>query len=76
MRCCASAVSSAGRSAPAENPFTRGVDRTRFAEFYADLDARDKVETVMESVAVGPITYTGQAELPQDIDNFRRRCAA
>src|SRR5262245_34675644 len=30
------------------NPFTRGVDRTRFAEFYAELDARDKVETVME----------------------------
>jgi 5-methyltetrahydropteroyltriglutamate--homocysteine methyltransferase len=57
---------SAGR-----NPFTRGVDRTRFAEFYADLDARDKVETVMDSVAVKPITYTGQAELAQDIDNFQ-----
>jgi 5-methyltetrahydropteroyltriglutamate--homocysteine methyltransferase len=53
-----------------KNPFTRGVDRTRFAEFYADLDSRDKVETVMDSVAVKPITYTGQAELKQDIDNF------
>src|SRR2546428_6125636 len=53
------------------NPFTRGVDRTRFAEFYAELDSRDKVETVMDSVAVGPITYTGQAELQQDIDNFK-----
>src|SRR6266851_893914 len=53
------------------NPFTRGLDRTRFAEFYADLDSRDKVETVMDSVAVGPITYIGQAELQQDIDNFR-----
>jgi 5-methyltetrahydropteroyltriglutamate--homocysteine methyltransferase len=52
------------------NPFTRGVDRTRFAEFYADLDSRDKVETVMDSVAVAPIRYTGQAELAQDIDNF------
>ena len=52
------------------NPFTRGLDRTRFAEFYADLDSRDKVETVMDSVAVGPITYIGQAELQQDIDNF------
>src|SRR5215813_1702821 len=53
------------------NPFTRGVDRTRFAEFYAELDSRDKVETVMDSVAVAPITYTGQAELQQDIDNFK-----
>ena len=55
----------------AVNPFTRGQDRTRFAEFYADLDSRDKVETVMDSVAVGPITYTGQAELQADIDNFK-----
>jgi 5-methyltetrahydropteroyltriglutamate--homocysteine methyltransferase len=53
-----------------KNPFTRGLDRTRFAEFYADLDSRDRVETVMDSVAVGPITYTGEAELAQDIDNF------
>ena len=53
------------------NPFTRGVDRTRFAEFYADLDSRDKVETVMDSVAVAPITYTGTAELAQDIDDFK-----
>ena len=53
------------------NPFTRGVDRTRFPEFYAELDARDKVETVMDSVAVKPITYTGQEELKRDIDNFR-----
>ena len=53
------------------NPFTRGVDRTRFADFYAELDARDKVETVMDSVAVAPITYAGAAELEQDIDNFK-----
>src|SRR3954471_57293 len=37
--------------------FRLGLDRTRFAEFYADLDSRDKVETVMDSVAVAPITY-------------------
>src|SRR5215471_5390015 len=53
------------------NPFTRGVDRTRFAEFYAELDSRDKVETVLDSVVVAPITYAGQAELQQDIDNFK-----
>ena len=55
----------------AVNPFTRGQDRMRFAEFYADLDSRDKVETVMDSFAVGPISYTGQAELQLDIDNFK-----
>ncbi len=53
------------------NPFTRGLDRTRFAEFYADLDARDRVETVTDSVVVAPITYTGQSELRQDIDNLK-----
>src|SRR5262249_50269002 len=55
------------RSFAGGNPFTRGVDRTRFAEFYAELDSRDKVETVMDSVVVAPIIYTGQAELQQDI---------
>ena len=58
------------------NPFTRGVDRTRFPEFYAELDARDKVETVMDSVAVKPITYAGQEELKRDIDNFRSALSA
>ena len=36
-------ASSAGRSAPSDNPFARGADRTRFAEFYEELDARDDV---------------------------------
>ena len=53
------------------NPFARGADRTRFPEFYAELDARDKIETTMDSVAVAPIRYTGQALLQKDIDNFK-----
>jgi 5-methyltetrahydropteroyltriglutamate--homocysteine methyltransferase len=53
------------------NPFARGADRARFAEFYAELDSRDRIETVLDSVAVGPVTYTGQAELAQDIDDFK-----
>ena len=53
------------------NPFARGADRTRFPEFYAELDARDKIETTMDSVAVSPIKYTGQALLQKDIDNFK-----
>jgi 5-methyltetrahydropteroyltriglutamate--homocysteine methyltransferase len=53
------------------NPFKRGADRTKFAEFYAELDAADGVATTSNSVCVGPIKYTGQAELQRDIDNFK-----
>lgn len=53
------------------NPFKRGADRTKFAEFYAELDAKEVVSTTTEAICVGPITYTGQAELQRDIDNFK-----
>ena len=56
---------------PGANPFTRGVDREHFAEFYAELDAREGVATTVEAVCVGPISYTGHAELARDIDNFK-----
>jgi len=55
----------------AGNPFTRGADRIRFSEFYKELDARDHVETITDTVAIAPIRYTGQALLQQDIDNFK-----
>ena len=53
------------------NPFKRGADRTQFSEFYAELDAHDGVATTVEAICVGPIEYTGQAELQRDIDNFK-----
>jgi 5-methyltetrahydropteroyltriglutamate--homocysteine methyltransferase len=56
---------------PGANPFTRGVDREHFAEFYAELDAREGVATTIEAVCVGPVSYTGQAELALDIANFK-----
>jgi 5-methyltetrahydropteroyltriglutamate--homocysteine methyltransferase len=56
---------------PGENTFQRGADRERFADFYAELDAREGVSTTLDSVCVGPITYTGQALLQKDIDNFK-----
>jgi 5-methyltetrahydropteroyltriglutamate--homocysteine methyltransferase len=56
---------------PGANPFTRGVDREKFADFYAELDSREGVVTTMDAVCVGPISYTGQAELQRDIDNFK-----
>ena len=33
----------------AANPFKRGADRTRFAEFYAELDAKEAVATTTEA---------------------------
>jgi 5-methyltetrahydropteroyltriglutamate--homocysteine methyltransferase len=56
---------------PGGNPFARGADRTRFAEFYAELDSREAPATITESICVGPIAYTGQAALQCDIDNFK-----
>jgi 5-methyltetrahydropteroyltriglutamate--homocysteine methyltransferase len=63
------------------NPFARGADRTRFAEFYADLDAASGPATsagaaVGVAVCVAPIRYTGQAELELDIRNFKAALAA
>lgn len=54
-----------------DDPFARGADRTRFSEFYEELDARDGRATTSESVCVGPIAYTGQDELQTDIANFK-----
>ncbi len=56
---------------PGGNPFQRGADRERFADFYAELDAREGVSTTFDAVCVGPIVYTGEAELQRDIDNFK-----
>jgi 5-methyltetrahydropteroyltriglutamate--homocysteine methyltransferase len=63
------------------NPFSRGADRTRFAEFYAELDAAEGPPatagaTGALAVCVGPIRYTGEAEIERDIANFRAALAA
>ena len=62
--------------APGESRFARGADRSRFAEFYAELDAASGPPasagaSVGEAVCVAPIRYTGQAEVQRDIDNFK-----
>src|SRR3954465_15443729 len=62
---------------PGANPFARGADRERFAEFYAELDSADKSggaatsagAAVGQAVCTGPIKYTGQEELQLDIQN-------
>jgi 5-methyltetrahydropteroyltriglutamate--homocysteine methyltransferase len=62
--------------ARAANPFARGADRARFAEFYAELDAADGPPatagaTGSLAVCVAPIEYTGHAEIQRDIANFK-----
>ena len=44
-----------------------GLDRNRFKEFYAELDARDPPANPETVVCVGPVAYTGQAQLARDI---------
>ena len=61
---------------PGEHGFNRGADRARFADFYRELDAADGPPAAVGAsagiaVCVGPISYTGQAELQRDIDNFK-----
>ena len=63
----------------ATDPFARGLDRERFPEFYAELDAHDRAQgrfdggsgRQYESVCVAPIAYTGHDTLQRDIDNFK-----
>jgi 5-methyltetrahydropteroyltriglutamate--homocysteine methyltransferase len=67
--------------APGANPFARGADRARFAEFYAELDAGEGPPASAGAggslaVCVGPIEYTGQEELQRDIANFKAALAA
>src|SRR5690348_9141446 len=54
------------------NPFNAGADRSRFREFYAELDARQGPSSDWESVCTGPITYTGVAALQRDIDDLKQ----
>jgi len=66
---------------PGANPFARGADRARFPDFYAELDAADGPPatagaTGALAVCVGPIRYTGQAQISRDIANFKAALSA
>ena len=62
-------------SASGRDPYAYGADRTKFQEFYEELDSHDGGARGGDAVCVGPITYTGQAELQRDIDNFKAALA-
>ncbi|HYG54601.1 MAG TPA: cobalamin-independent methionine synthase II family protein [Burkholderiales bacterium] len=68
------------RRASSENVFARGADRARFPDFYAELDAASGPPAAVGAsagvaVCVGPIRYTGQAEIARDIANFKAALA-
>jgi 5-methyltetrahydropteroyltriglutamate--homocysteine methyltransferase len=59
----------------------QGADRSRFAAFYAELDAASgppasALTAVGQAVCVAPIRYTGHAEVERDIANFKAALAA
>jgi 5-methyltetrahydropteroyltriglutamate--homocysteine methyltransferase len=56
---------------PGLRPGTPGADRTRFKEFYAELDAREPMANPRMVACVGPVKYVGQAIVQRDIDNFK-----
>jgi len=60
---------------PGADPFARGADRKRFAEFYAELEQpNDRTwsrVTTHDAVCVAPIKYTGLDELQRDIANLK-----
>ncbi len=57
------------------NPWTRGADRARFKEFYAEYDAQEAPATQTRAVCTSAITYTGSADVGRDIKNFKAALA-
>jgi 5-methyltetrahydropteroyltriglutamate--homocysteine methyltransferase len=52
-------------------PGTPGADRTRFKEFYAELDVREPMANAKMVACIGPVKYIGQEILQRDIENFK-----
>jgi 5-methyltetrahydropteroyltriglutamate--homocysteine methyltransferase len=68
------------REVKGANPFARGADRQRFADFYNELEGRGDGKdwsnvTRQDAVCVGPIIYNGLFELQRDIDNLKAATA-
>jgi methionine synthase II (cobalamin-independent) len=61
---------------PGYRPGTPGADRTRFKEFYAELDVREPMANAKTVACIGPVTYVGQAIVQRDIDNFKAALAS
>jgi 5-methyltetrahydropteroyltriglutamate--homocysteine methyltransferase len=60
---------------PGYRPGVPGADRTRFKEFYAELDAREPMANPKLVACVGPVEYIGHQIVQRDIDNFKAALA-
>jgi 5-methyltetrahydropteroyltriglutamate--homocysteine methyltransferase len=56
---------------PGHRPGVPGADRTRFKDFYAELDVREPMANARMVACVGPVKYIGQDIVKRDIENFK-----
>jgi 5-methyltetrahydropteroyltriglutamate--homocysteine methyltransferase len=56
---------------PGLRPGVPGADRTRFKDFYAELDVREPMANARMVACVGPVKYIGQEIVQRDIANFK-----
>jgi 5-methyltetrahydropteroyltriglutamate--homocysteine methyltransferase len=56
-------------------PGTPGADRTRFKEFYAELDVREPMANDKMVACIAPVKYIGEEIVQRDIANFKAALA-
>jgi 5-methyltetrahydropteroyltriglutamate--homocysteine methyltransferase len=61
---------------PGYRPGVPGADRTRFKEFYGELDVREPMANARMVACVGPVKYIGQEIVKRDIANFKAALAS
>jgi 5-methyltetrahydropteroyltriglutamate--homocysteine methyltransferase len=61
---------------PGLRPGVPGADRTRFKEFYAELDVREPMANAKMVACIGPVKYIGQEIVRRDIANFKAALAS
>jgi 5-methyltetrahydropteroyltriglutamate--homocysteine methyltransferase len=60
---------------PGYRPGTPGADRTRFKEFYAELDVREPMANDKMVACIAPVKYVGHEIVERDIANFKAALA-
>jgi 5-methyltetrahydropteroyltriglutamate--homocysteine methyltransferase len=61
---------------PGLRPGVPGADRTRFKEFYAELDVREPMANAKMVACIGPVKYIGEEIVRRDIANFKAALAS
>jgi 5-methyltetrahydropteroyltriglutamate--homocysteine methyltransferase len=60
---------------PGYRPGIPGADRTRFKDFYAELDVREPMANDKMVACIAPVKYIGQEIVQRDIANFKAALA-